>query len=108
MHTLGVESSFLNWGKSDFVFKGFRMNASALIFLIPLLFWQEGLLLELEEVVVVVFKYFCTLGGEGVDVLGAEFKSDAVGDLVSDSDFLQTLLSRLGSVLTSKASSSLA
>jgi hypothetical protein len=70
VHTLGVESSLLNWGKSDLVFRGFRINASALIFLIPLLLATQGTLVELVEVELVLeLRYFCTLGGEGVDVL---------------------------------------
>ena len=84
------------------------MNASALIFLIPPLFCQVGLLPVFEDAVVVVLKYFCTFGGEGVDVLGGEIVRAAAGDVASDSDSLLALSSRFGSVLTSNASSNLA
>ena len=73
VHTLGVESSLLNWGKSDLDFRGFRINASALIFLIPLLLACQGTLVELVEVELVLeLRYFCTFGGEGVEVFDGE------------------------------------
>ena len=72
MQTLGVESSFLNWGKSDLVFNGFKINASPFIFLIPPFTVCAVLhvLIALALCSVVELKYFWTFGGEGVDEVG--------------------------------------